>query len=259
VTGGSSGLGRAIAEAFAAAGARLAIIGLEPDAVERTVAEFQARKWDVLGVSGDITRQPDVDRLFAQTLDRFGRLDVLVNCAGRSMRGKLLDTTPEQFRDLMELNLLAMVRCTRAAVPHLLRQKGHVVNIGSLAAKTAARWMGAYAATKHAVAAFSQQLRLEVGPEGLHVLLVCPGPLARNNPRLYPLEGAGHVPDAAKKAGGGARLKLIQPEWLAGQILRACERRCPELVVPWKARVLFAISQLYPTLGDRILRSQTGG
>ncbi len=259
VTGGSSGLGRAIAEAFAEAGAKPAFIGLEPDAVERTVAEFQVRSWDALGVTGDITRQDDVDRLFAQTLDRFGRLDVLVNCAGRSMRGGLLDTTPGQFRDLMELNLLAMVRCTRAAVPHLLRQRGHVVNIGSLAAKTAARWMGAYAATKHAVAAFSQQLRLEVGPEGLHVLLVCPGPLARDNPRLYPLEGVGQVPDAAKKAGGGARLRLIQPEWLAGQILRACERRYPELVVPWKARVLFAISQLFPALGDKILRSQTGG
>ena len=72
-----------------------------------------------------------------------------MNNAGRSMRGKLLDTTPEQFRELMELNLIALVRCTRAAVPHLLAQRGHVVNIGSLAAKSAARWVGAYPATKY--------------------------------------------------------------------------------------------------------------
>ena len=176
VTGGSSGLGRVIAEAFAAAGAKLAVAGLEADAVERAGRRNGAAGRDVLGVHADITRQEDVDRLFAQMLDRFGRLDVLVNNAGRSMRGKVLDTTPEQFRDLMELNLIALVRCTRAAVPHLLQQRGHVVNIGSLAAKSAARWVGAYPATKFAVAAYSQQLRLELGPQGLHVLLVCPGP-----------------------------------------------------------------------------------
>ena len=148
VTGGSSGLGRVIADAFAAAGAKVAIVGLEADAVRRTAGEMQAAGRDVLGLQADITRQEDVDRLFAATLERFGRLDVLVNNAGRSMRGKLLDTTPEQFRDLMELNLIALVRCTRAAVPHLLKQRGHVVNIGSLAAKSAVRWVGAYPATQ---------------------------------------------------------------------------------------------------------------
>ena len=157
---------------------------------------------DVLGIHADITRQEDVDRLFAQALDRFGRLDVLVNNAGRSMRGKVLDTTPEQFRELMELNLIALVRCTRAAVPHLLQQRGHVVNIGSLAAKSAARWVGAYPATKFAVAAYSQQLRLELGPQGLHVLLVCPGPIQRKDARLYPLEGLEDVPEQRAAPGG---------------------------------------------------------
>ena len=176
----------------------------------------------MLGIHADITRQEDVDRLFAQTLDRFGRLDVLVNNAGRSMRGKVLDTTPEQFRDLMELNLIALVRCTRAAVPHLLRQRGHVVNIGSLAAKSAARWVGAYPATKFAVAAYSQQLRLELGPQGLHVLLVCPGPIQRKDARLYPLEGLEDVPEQARAPGAGVRVRAIPPQELARAILRAC-------------------------------------
>ena len=201
VTGGSSGLGRVIAEAFAEAGAKLAIVGLEQPQVEQAAKEMRAAGHDVLGIHADITRQEDVDRLLAQTLDRFGRLDVLVNNAGRSMRGKVLDTTPEQFRDLMELNLIALVRCTRAAVPHLLKQRGHVVNIGSLAAKSAARWVGAYPATKFAVAAYSQQLRLELGSQGLHVLLVCPGPIQRHDARLYPLEGLEDVPESAGRRG----------------------------------------------------------
>jgi uncharacterized protein len=258
VTGGSSGLGRVIADAFAAGGAKVAIVGLEADAVQRAAGEMQAAGRDVLGLHADITRQEDVDRLFAQTIERFGRLDVLVNNAGRSMRGKVLDTTPEQFRDLMELNLIALVRCTRAAAPHLLKQRGHVVNIGSLAAKSAARWVGAYPATKHAVAAYSQQLRLELGPQGLHVLLVCPGPIERKDARLYPLEGLEGVPESARAPGAGVCVKGIPPERLARAILRACERRRPELVMPGRARILFAISQLWPSLGDWIVQRETG-
>ncbi len=257
VTGGSSGLGRVIADAYAAAGARLVIAGLEADAVRQAAEEMSANGHDVLGVHADITRDEDVDDLFRQALERFGQLDVLVNNAGRSMRGKVLDTTPEQFGQLMELNLLALVRCTRAAVPHLLKQRGHVVNIGSLAAKSASRWVGAYPATKHAVAAYSQQLRLELGPEGLHVLLVCPGPVARKDARLYPLEGLEDIPEYARRPGGGVRTSAIQPEKLAQLILRACERRRLELVVPAKARLLFTIAQLMPRLGDWIVLRKT--
>jgi len=257
VTGGSSGLGRIIAETFAAAGAKLAIAGLEAEAVETAARRFQQSGTDALGVRADITCQDDVDRLFDQTLRRFRRLDVLVNNAGRSMRGKLAETTPEEFRELMELNLIGMVRCTRAALPHLLERKGHVVNIGSLAAKSAIRWVGAYPATKHAVAAYSQQLRLELGPQGLHVLLVCPGPIARKDPRLYPLEGLEDLPESARQPGAGVRVPAVPPERLARAILRACEKRWPELVIPGYARLLFAIAQIWPRLGDWLLLQNT--
>lgn len=257
VTGGSSGLGRAIAGAFGAAGASVVVAALEGDAVQQTAEEMRQARCDVLGVQADVTQQEQVDSLLKQTLDRFGRLDVLVNNAGRSMRGKLLDTTPEQFQELMELNLIGLVRCTRAAVPQLLKQRGHVINIGSLAAKSATRWVGAYPATKHAVAAYSQQLRLELGPEGLHVLLVCPGPIVRRKPRLYALKNLENLPENARRPGAGVKLDAIPPEKLAKAILRACRRRQPELVVPGKARVFFAISQLWPSLGDWILRRQT--
>jgi NAD(P)-dependent dehydrogenase (short-subunit alcohol dehydrogenase family) len=257
VTGGSSGLGRILVDAFSAAGSRVVVVGLEAEAVRQTEAELAQAGREALGVPADITRQEDVDRVFAQTLQRFGRLDALVNNAGRSMRGKVLDTTPEQFRELMELNLIALVRCTRAAVPHLLRQRGHVINIGSLAAKSASRWVGAYPATKHAVAAYSQQLRLELGPEGLHVLLVCPGPIAREGERLYPLAGLEDVPERARRPGAGVQVRAIAPDRLAALVLAACQRRQPELVMPGKARWLFAISQLSPRLGDWLVLKKT--
>jgi NAD(P)-dependent dehydrogenase (short-subunit alcohol dehydrogenase family) len=259
VTGGSSGLGRTIAEAFGEAGAKLVVAGLEDEAVRQAASQLEAAGCQALGVPADITRQEDVDRLVRGTLARFGRLDVLVNNAGRSMRGKVLDTTPEQFRDLMELNLIAVVRVTRAAAPHLLARGGHVINIGSLAAKSAARWVGAYPASKHALAAYSQQLRLELGPEGLHVLLVCPGPIQRESERLYPLEGLEGLPEAARRPGAGVRLRALPPRWLARAILKAAERGRAELVVPGRARLLFALAQLWPALADRLVLRNTKG
>jgi len=257
VTGGSSGLGRVIAEGFAAVEAKVVIAGLEPEAVEEAARSLAASGGEALGIAVDITRQDQVDSLFRQVQERFGGLDVLVNNAGRSMRGKLIDTTPEQFRDLMELNLIALVRCTQAAIPLLLPRRGHVVNIGSLASKAASRWVGAYPATKHAVAALSQQLRLELGPEGLHVLLVCPGPIAREEDRLYPLEGLEDLPERARRPGAGVRVRPIAPQSLVRAILRACEKRKPELIVPLSARILFAVAAICPRLGDWLVRRVT--
>jgi NAD(P)-dependent dehydrogenase (short-subunit alcohol dehydrogenase family) len=254
VTGGSSGLGRTIAEEFFRAGSKLAIVALEKNDVEKTSAEIG---FDVLPIHADITKQHDVDRVFETVKNRWNRLDVLVNNAGRSMRGKVLDTTPEQFQVLFDLNVLGTIRCTRAAVPMLLPNKGHIVNIGSLAAKSAARYVGAYPVSKFAVAAYSQQLRLELGPEGLHVLLVCPGPIRRDNERLYPLEGLEGIPDSARAPGAGVKTGRIEPGYLAKKILHYCECRKPELIVPGKAKILFALSQLFPTLGDWIVKRST--
>lgn len=258
ITGGSSGLGRIIADSFADRGAKLGILALEKTDLENTCDEISRQKGvEVLPFNADITQQEDVDRVFKDVEAKFGRLDVLVNNAGRSMRGKIMDTTPEQFQALFDLNVLGTIRCTRAAVPMLLRNRGSVVNIGSLAAKCASRWVGAYPVSKFAVAAFSQQLRLELGPEGLHVLLVCPGPIQRDNPRLYPLEGLEGIPESAREPGAGIKVGKVDPVDLGKRIVRACEKRQLEIVLPRKARILFAISQLCPRLGDWIVLKKT--
>ena len=134
-----------------------------------------------------------------------------------------------------------------------------MVNIGSLAAKSAARWVGAYPATKFAVAAYSQQLRLELGSSGLHVLLVCPGPIKRKNPRLYPFEGLEDLPEIARRPGAGVKTLTLSPQKLAQAILSACQHRRSELIVPTSARLLFAIAQLWPSLADWIVLRLTGG
>lgn len=257
VTGGSQGLGLAISRAFASSGSRLVLAALADPQLDKSTEELRAAGAEAIGVATDITRQADVDALVQQTRDRFGRVDVLVNCAGRSARGAVLDTTPEQFLQLLELNFLAMTRCTRAFGPSLIESRGHIVNIGSLAAKSASRYLGAYPASKFPVAAYSQQLRLELNPLGVHVLLVCPGPIARPDAGQRYDDLAADLPESARKPGGGVKVKGIPPEKLVAKILRYCERRKPELVMPAKARLLFAIAQLSPTLGDWILTKMT--
>ncbi len=262
VTGGSSGLGPHDRGHVRRTRAQVVIAAHGADALQQTAAELSRHGNSVTAIVTDVTRQDSVDALIAQTIARFGRIDVLVNNAGRSSRRGVLETTPEDFAALVELNLLGLVRMTRAAAPHLLATKGHLVNIGSLAGKSATRFMGAYPASKFAVSAYSQQLRLELEPEGLHVLLVCPGPIAHDEPRAADSERAredvGDIPESARKPGAGAKVKLLRPDVLAEKIVHACESRQPELVLPGKARLLFAISALSPRWGDWLVRKMTG-
>ncbi len=254
VTGGSAGLGLAVGRALAEAGAGVLLVARRKEPLEAAAAELSTHGGRVGTIAGDVAWQDDVDRIAATVARDYGRLDFLCNCAGRSSRGAVLDTTPDDFQQLLDVNLLATVRMTRALAPQLLASRGHLVNIGSLASKTAAPFLGAYPASKFAVAAYTQQLRLELGPQGLHTLLVCPGPIARDDAGERYAKEAEHIPAAAQAPGGGARVKAILPDQLAAAILRACERRQPELIVPAKAKLLFAISQLSARWGDWLLR-----
>ncbi len=210
----------------------------------------------------DITQQADIEQLVAKIEDEWGGVDILCQSAGVSMRGTALGTSIDKYRRLWELNFLASVRCVQAFATPLSASQGHAVLIGSLASKVAPQYLGAYPASKFPLAAFAQQLRIENGADGFHTLLVCPGPIARDdqakNARRY-AEQARELPQEAHRPGGGAKTRAINPDVLAARILKACEARKAELIVPESARLLFAISQLLPSLGDWLLRRMTSG
>jgi short-subunit dehydrogenase len=260
VTGGSAGLGRALAGALVERGARVAIAARGQEHLDKTTEDLRSRGGNVLAVSGDVTNEGDVQRLSATVQSAWGGVDLLCHCAGRSMRGTVLATPIESYQEMLEVNFLSAVRCVKAFAPALISSHGHVVLIGSLASKVASAYLGAYPASKFPLAAFAQQLRLETHQQGLHTLLVCPGPIAREEavrPGGRYAEHAPGVPEEALKPAGGAKVRAIDPVRLASQILRACEKRQPELVVPGRAKLLFALGQLSPTLGDWLLRRMT--
>jgi short-subunit dehydrogenase len=253
VTGASAGLGFALGAELANRGATVILNARGKEQLDAAVEKLRTRSRNATAIAGDMAWQEDVDRLAAMINDQFGKLDLLCNCAGRSTRGAVLDTAPEDFQQLIEANLYTAVRATRALAPLLVASRGHIVNIGSLASKVGARFMGGYPASKFALAAYTQQLRLELADKGVHVMLVCPGPIAREDAGRRYAADAPNVPAAAQAPGGGARVKALDPTALAAAILAACEGRMPELVVPAKARWLFAISQLSARWGDWLL------
>ncbi|TWU23831.1 SDR family NAD(P)-dependent oxidoreductase [Bythopirellula polymerisocia] len=259
VTGASSGLGLAIARSLASHGANVLLNARTRATLEQAADLLSATGGSVVALPGDVTSQADVESLAREVEQRFGGLDLLCNCAGRSTRGEVLDTTTANFQELWEVNFLSVVRMTRAFAPMLIERSGHLVNIGSLAGKVAPRYLGAYPASKFALSAYSQQLRLELGPAGLHVLLVCPGPIKRDDAGERYAEKSVGIPDDAQQPGAGAKLRGIDPDWLAERILTACEGRHSELVVPWKVRWLLALAQLSPSWGDWLLKKATSG
>jgi short-subunit dehydrogenase len=257
ITGGSAGLGKEIARAFGRQGGRVILVGRDEPRLQSAVEELQHEQIAAEGIVADVTQQADVERVFREVQSRHDRLDVLVNAVGRSTRGRIADVTPEEFQQSWEVNFLSAVRCTRAALKMLRASRGSVVLIGSLASKAAGPFLGAYPASKFALAAYAQQLRMELADEGVHVLLVCPGPLRRDDAgQRYATEATG-LPASAAQPGGGVKLRGLDPQWLAERIVSGCQQRELEIVAPWKARLLFALSQWSPRLGDWLLRKNT--
>jgi NAD(P)-dependent dehydrogenase (short-subunit alcohol dehydrogenase family) len=262
VTGGSRGLGLAVACEAARQGAHVAISARDPQPLAQAAQQVAAaakspqparNAGGCWSRPADATDALQMQSLVAAVLETFGRLDAVIHCVGRSARAAAKDTPPQAFRELWEINFLTAVHCAAAARPALEAWRGSLVLIGSLASKMAGWHLGAYPASKFALAAYAQQLRLELAPQGVHVLLVCPGPIRREDAgQRYAVQAAG-LPPAAAQPGGGVRLRGIDPVHLARRILTACQRRQPELVVPASARLLFALAQLSPRLGDWIM------
>ncbi len=257
VTGGSDGLGAAIVGAFANERAHVVILARNSQRNSDVVHDFTARGKLVTAIETDVTSDGSVNRAVEQIISERGQIDVWVNNVGKSTRAGVFDATVEDYAELMELNFYTAVRCSRAVMSELEDSGGHLVNIGSLAGRTAWPLVAPYSTSKHALSVFTDQLRLEA-PRGVHVLLVSPGPVIRNDDPLQQHDRYEHLseglPAGATRPGAGAPVKGIRPEDVAQKILRACESRKRELIIPWHARLLFIASRISTRLGDWLIR-----
>ena len=263
ITGGSSGLGLAIAKAFVRNGFHVVIVARTAERLETAAEQVQAEASPRGSVStkiADMSRGDDVAQLFDGVKAEFDGLDVLVNCVGTSDRGLIENLSADRLRELIDQNVTTALRCTQAALPMLEERSGVIVNIGSLAGKVGARYIGGYSAAKHALAGMTQQMRLELKSRGVHVALVNPGPIRRSDEGMrYESRMDGTLPEQASSPGAGTRVKGLEPEVVAKAVFRAVMRRKPDVILPSHLRLLIAVGHLFPRLGDWLLLKFTSG
>ena len=182
VTGASSGIGEATARELATHGAAVALIARRGDRLTALEKEIRTAGGTALAIEADVTQRSQAEAGVQRTVNELGRLDVLVNNAGVMLLGPIIDAPIEEWERMVQVNVLGLLYCAKAALPHLLdaaerepRRTSDLVNVSSVAGRQVRLGSGVYNATKHAVGAFSESLRQEVTGRHLRVSLVEPG------------------------------------------------------------------------------------
>jgi short-subunit dehydrogenase len=250
ITGASAGIGAALAEELSGRGARLALAARRLERLEALNARLGGGH---LCVGADVSRHEDCERLVAEAVARFGRLDTLVCNAGYGILRRVHETTSGQMRELFQTNVFGTADCVRAAVPQMLRQgprcgrRGHVVVVSSAVARRAIPLFGVYSATKAAQLSLAEAMRVELRPLGIAVTSV------------HPVGTDTEFGDAAHARAGGGRLARIPGEvrqsaaQVAAKVARAVERPVPEVWPFAPSRFALALAALFPRRVDRML------
>ena len=261
VCGASAGLGRALATQLAADQINdLVLIARNPERIQQLAQDLTAEYPAIhaLAFSVDVCDRSQVDACAQELQSRIGPIDLLIHAVGQSDRGTIGGLGAQRLQDLFHANVLSSLNALQAFRPMLAKPTSVAVMIGSLAGLFAPRYLGGYAIVKHGLSALAQQSRLELADEGVHVMLACPGPIARQDTvRRYESIAQTDMPEEALQPGGGAKLKGLEPAALARDILRSAAKKKRMIIRPRSARLLLALGAVSPWLGDYLLKKST--
>lgn len=252
ITGASSGIGEAVAAAFAAEGAKLVLSARRKEELERVKNTLQLDDDHAFILPLDLADTSKAAELATLVIARFGRIDILVNNGGISQRALTKDTTLETDRRIMEVNFFGTVALTKSVLPYMLKQQsGHIVAMSSIAGKFGFYFRSAYSASKHALHGFFESLRMEIYKDHVNVLIVCPGKI-KTNISLNAVTG-----DGAKHN----KMDLSTDQGLpaaecAAQILEAIVNKKEEVFIGGKELRAVWIKRLFPKLFSKLIRRQ---
>jgi NAD(P)-dependent dehydrogenase (short-subunit alcohol dehydrogenase family) len=177
VTGGGRGIGRAIAQSYARAGAKVVVVARTAAPIEAVAAEISSAGGKALAIAADVAKDADIARVVSATLAHFGGIDILVNNAAIIPASKnLVDTDPHAWREVIEVNLVAPALLIKAVLPGMIaRRSGKIINISSIGGRNGGRGRSAYRASKAGLINLTQSVAAEVKAHGIDVNCICPG------------------------------------------------------------------------------------
>lgn len=246
ITGASSGIGRALAREYAQRGARLVLGARRLDRLKEL--EQELKNTEILTVKTDVSVESECKNLIERAIETFGQIDVLINNAGISMRAIFEDMDLDVMKRVMDVNFYGTVFCTKYALPHLLKTKGSLVGIISIAGHVGLPGRTAYAASKFAVRGFLDTIRIENLHKGLHVLVAAPG-FTASEVRKAALTADGNQQGETPRNEGN----MMSAETCAKHIAVAVKKRKRELILTFiEGKLTVFLGKFFPSLLDKL-------
>jgi len=247
ITGGTEGIGKALVDLFLSKGARVATCGRNSDKLYQLQKNNTSKP--LLIHSADVSVEQDCMSFIHLVLEQYQTIDLLINNAGLSMRAEFEDVSFDTMRRLMDTNFWGAVYCTKFALPAILKSKGSIVSISSIAGFRGLPGRSGYSASKYALNGWMEAIRTELLDTGVNVLWVCPG-FTASNIRNVALDKHG-------KPQGESPLdekKLMPAELCASYIYEAIEKRKRTLILTFQGKETVWINKLFPSLADKLVR-----
>jgi len=246
ITGASSGIGKALAYEFASKGAKLVLAARRIELLQQLKQEIT--NTEVVICATDVSREEDCKSLIEKAISTFGQIDVLINNAGISMRAIFEDVELDVLHKLMDVNFWGTVYCSKYALPHLLKAKGSLVGIISIAGFVGLPGRTGYAASKFAIRGFLDTVRIENLQNGLHVLVAAPG-FTASDVRKSALTAHGSNQGETPRN----EEKMMSAEVCAQHIIKAIEKRKRQLVLTFlEGKFTVFLGKFWPTLLDKL-------
>lgn len=248
VTGASSGIGKALAIEAARRGALVVLAARNAEKLEEVAFQIKQFNTQIIWLETDVSLENDCKALIDKTIEKFGRIDVLINNAGISMRALFEHTEIAVIKQLMDINFWGMVYCTKYALPGLLKTKGSVVGVSSIAGYKGLPGRTGYSASKFAMHGFLEALRIENLKKDLHVLIACPG-FTASNIRNTALSADGSTQGESPRN----ETDMMSAEEVAIFILDAVAKRKRSLVLTRQGKLTVLLNKITPGKLDKMV------
>lgn len=248
ITGGSSGIGKALAEVFGKHGSSVLITGRNADDLAVAVDDLKKQGILASGFVADVSKEEDNEKMVAEALQTYGRIDILINNAGITMRALFEEVEMEVIRKVMDINFFGVLYATKYCLPEILKNKGSVVGISSVAGYRGLPARTGYSASKFALNGFLEVLRTEMLRKGVHVMTACPG-FTTSNIRKRSLTRDGSLQQASPRDEN----KMMSAEECARHIYRGVVTRKKILILTFQGKFAVFLNKWFPGLTDKLV------